>query len=187
MADAIQLSLDSNAAQVVRQLGTFPERMQQEIAKALDYENEITVGQIQAKKLSRRGPTTLGVVSNRLRSSVRPTKAVVSPKSIESSIGSNVKYAGVHEYGFHGTVNVRGFTRRQTSNDLLAGGARRGFKARQKREKLQASGIARVKAHTRRMNIPARAYIRTTIEERRAAYGSAVSKAIVSAWEGGAS
>lgn len=187
MPDAIRIEIESNAAQVVRKLEAFPDRMGAAIAGAMDYENELTVGRIQATKLSRRGPKTLGVVTNRLRSSIRPTKARATGASVVSAIGSNVVYAGVHEFGFSGVVGVRGFTRRQRTNDILESGERRGFAAVAQRERLLARGIARVAPHRRRLNIPARAYIRTTIDERAGAYSLAVSRAIVDAWQGGAS
>lgn len=178
MAASIQITLSPRAQQLLAAAPAWPVALPKAIAAAMDKENELTTGQIQRQKLSRRGPDTLGVVTNRLRLSARPAKAVISGDVILSAIGSNVSYAGVHEFGFQGTVQVKSFTRRQVSNDQV-NGQRRGFVARQKREKVTASGFARVIAHTRRVNMPARAMFRTGIAERQANYSAALSRAVV--------
>lgn len=97
---------------------------------------------------------------------------------VASSIGSNVAYAGVHEFGFAGVVGVRGHTRRQRSRDVTTG--------RGRRAQVLASGIARVRPHRRQMNMPARAPISTSIDERARNYTTSISAAIVRAWEGSA-
>lgn len=191
MSTTIEIRIDDNAAEVARQVRDFPARLGPAIAREVDLQNELTVGHAQARKLSRRGPTTLGVVSNRLRSSLRPAKAQVAGDRVVSSIGSNVVYAAAHEYGFTGRVQVKSFVRQQRSNDLLANRAgeiaRRGFAPVQKKEKLTALGFARVKAHARQMIIPARPFISSSLQERSSDYGASVSRAIVAAWQGGAS
>lgn len=174
------IQLDSNAAQVAQQVKRFPPAMLEAIARALDLENELTVGHIQRTKLSRRGPTTLGVVSNRLRSSARRTEARVYADGVESSLGSNVVYAGVHEFGYTGPARVNAFMRKNPAGDLFRVGPRGG-------RRQVASGISRVKAHTRNLRLPARAMFQTGLEERTANYTRSVSAAIVQAWQGGAS
>lgn len=169
MSGIVSISVSSNAAEIVRQLQAFPPAMLESIRKALDLQNELTVGHVQATKLSQRGPDTLGVVTNRLRSSLRPTAAVVSGQSVASSIGTPVRYAGAHEDGFVGEVQVRAFTRRVTS----AFGRR-----------MPSGTTASVSPHKRKVTIRARRWLSRGIEERVPAYGQAVSAAIVAAWEG---
>src|SRR4051812_17109033 len=106
---AFAIKIEDNAAAILAQVKAFPEAMAQSIARALDEQNELTVGHIQETKLSKRGPTTLGVIHNRLRLSVHRALAVVKGNTIDSAIGSNVVYAGVHEFGFDGEVQVSGF------------------------------------------------------------------------------
>lgn len=75
-------------------------RWSRAMAGTMDYENQLTVARIQAGHLS--GPTTdssLSVRTNRLRGSVRASKAVLLGDRVESTIGSNVKYAAIHEFG----------------------------------------------------------------------------------------
>jgi hypothetical protein len=69
-------------------------------ARTMDYQNQLTVAQIQRAHLS--GPTTdssLSVRSNRLRSSAAASKAIILGTGVSSTIGSNVIYAKAHEFG----------------------------------------------------------------------------------------
>jgi len=187
----MRFEIQSNAVDVLRKVQSFPQRMGVAICRAMDLENEITVGYIQARKLSQRGPLTLGVVTNRLRSSIRPSAARVNATGtdVESSIGSNVAYAAPHEFGFDGVVAVRSFTRKNPRGNLY-GATTRTFdpktgRVSKAKPKPSAAGISIVKAHNRHMRLPERAFIRTSITERAADYGTAISKAIVESWEGG--
>jgi len=83
MSEPLVIRIESNAAEVVKRLGQFPPAMQAAIGATLNRENELTVGDIQASKLSHRGPRTLGVVTNRLRSSLR---AVTRARSAAASL-----------------------------------------------------------------------------------------------------
>lgn len=168
----ITITITAKAAEVLQKLRSFPAKMAQSVARAIDRRNELTVGQIQATKLSQRGPTTLGVVTNRLRSSVRPALAqVASDTRIVSAIGSNVKYAGAHEYGFTGSVPVKAHSRTVTQWFGM---------------ELVEPHSMNVKAHSRQVKIPARAPIGTGITEQAPKYSADVSRAILSAWEGAA-
>lgn len=179
----IAIKIDDNAEAVLRQVREFPARMARDIAAALDYQNELTVGYIQTHKLSHRGPKTLGVRTNRLRSSIRPTKATVHGNQVDSAIGSNVVYAGVHEFGIDKQVQVRAHTRKVPVGPSLALGKR--ITARDVARASGKSGGARtiqVRAHAMHMKFPARRYIESSIEERIPAYTHAISSAIVTAW-----
>lgn len=70
------------------------------IAREMDYQNQLTVARIQQGHLS--GPTTdssLSVRTNRLRSSANASAAVIMGNGVVSTIGSNVVYAAIHEFG----------------------------------------------------------------------------------------
>lgn len=152
----ITITLTPGAQKAIVKLKKSPELLAPALMKAMDLENEFTVGYIQQKKLSKRGPNTLGVVTNRLRSSLRPTRSRISNGAIIASIGSNVRYAGAHEFGFNGSVTVKAHTR-----------------------KLKSSGTTvTVKTHSRVMNIKKRAPIRTGIEERERKYANSISKVL---------
>lgn len=187
MPSDFQIQLDSNAAQLAAQQRAFPAAMLQAIARALDYENELTVGHIAADKLSQRGPTTLGVRTNRLRSSVRPQKAIISGGAVLSAIGSNVVYAAAHEYGFTGTVQVPQHTRRRSSLGAVSKQVSAVFNPKTgkiTKGRPAASGPITVRAHPMKMNIRARAPIFTGITDRADNYSRAVSAAVLTAWNG---
>lgn len=186
---AIEIRLTDTAAAITRQLATFPDRMGAAIFAAMDHENELTIGHIQAERLSRRGPETLGVVTNRLRSSIRKTNALWNGNRVDSSIGTNVEYAGVHEFGFDGDVNVRAHTRHvhlYRQGTLLLSKGLASIRARAlgktKIGKAVASGISQVRAHVRHMKIKARAPIQRGIRDRADNYSQAISRAIEGAW-----
>ncbi len=66
-----------------------------------------------------------------------------------------VDYAGVHEFGFRGIAKIPSHTRR------IFGKTKTG------RRKKKARASTRVRAHTRKMNIPERPFVRPSIEQRR--------------------
>lgn len=87
----------------------LPRRVLVGIARGLDKANQLTVGVIQRDFMSfpKSSPPTmegLRVITNRLRGSVRASKAVIAGDTVTSSIGSNVKYAALHEFG--GVITV---------------------------------------------------------------------------------
>ena len=163
------LSLSITVPPAVGALAQFPPALLQAVAAALDLENELTVGHVQATKLSQRGPDTLGVVTNRLRSSLRPSKAQIVGQAVVSAIGTPVVYAGPHESGFEGDVQVRAFTRRVTQ---VFG------------QRLRRATTAQVAPHRRHLKIRARRWLSRGIEERGPAYSQAISTAITTTWEG---
>lgn len=108
------------------------------------------VGDITEKRLTGKGPFPvgehkLGVVSGRLRKSFRSSAGYsqVKGKEVSVSIGADVEYAALHEFGFTGAVKVPAHQRTH------------------KKSKKTHS----VRAHERKMTIPERAPIRTGIKE----------------------
>ena len=165
------------------------------IARAMDRENELTVGAIVERRMSfpKGGAITregLRVGSGQARRSINRAPAQIQGTAVVSSIGSNVRHVGVHEFGYQGKQNVRSHTRVVRSIDgkgrVIAGrdfgfGSRnvagpfsRQIAGRGSRARMAQTGVAFVKAHTRNANFPARAMIRRTIEERRANYVAAI-------------
>jgi phage gpG-like protein len=160
------IQLKSNAQERLREIRGFSNTVFNSLRTALDEENQMTVRHIAETKLSQRGPNTLGVVSNRLRGSLRATAVRVSGTALDSAIGTNVEYAGVHEYGFTGQVVVRAHRRKVRSRDV------------RRKRKVVAKGVAFVGSFVRWMSVPERAPIRTGIQERSEAYSEALGKAI---------
>ena len=65
---------------------------------------------------------------------------------------------------------------------MQTGRIRRTGKKAKPREQL---GLVSVRSHSRHMHFPERAFIRSTIAERKENYCASISQAIVSAWNGG--
>ncbi len=91
----------------------------------------------------------LGVVSGRLRRDLHAEDAVLTENGVSGRIGAAVEYFGAHEIGFDGTVSVRAHQRRAHTIK------------KKNLSRLEQS----VRAHTKRMKVPARRPLRTAIEE----------------------
>lgn len=89
----------------------------------------------------------LGVVTGRLRRDLHAEPAKVTASGFSSRIGSNVEYFRAHELGFSGTVQVKAHQRSAYTM------ASRGYSV------LEQS----VRAHSKKLNIPARMPLMTAI------------------------
>ena len=185
----IEIGITSNAQQIVEQLRGFPSAMLRAIARETDDQNQITVSHIQRAHLTGKGPYPpaqhrLGEISHHLRDTLWASKAQVTPSGVASSIGTNLRYASVHEYGFDGSITVREYTRRrfQTFHTSVTTIDRRGHLRKRKTDIELQTGASTVRSFQRHMRMPERAPIRTGIEERRDNYSASISRAILSAW-----
>lgn len=191
----------SEKAQAILKPGVGP-RVLDRIAKALDRQNELTIGATVRDRMSfpNTGPAQpdgLRVQSGRMRKSLNRALAVLSGDRLLSSIGSNLAYFGPHEFGFNGSVNVRSFQRAlprrvrfsdgETGTLAYAFGAglinKKGRVTREGKKAdigvTQGKGTATVKAHTRKVDMPARRMVQRTILARMGEYSSALSAAVV--------
>lgn len=169
------------------------------VAKALDRENELTVGATVRERMSfpRNTPATmegLRVQTGHLRRTLRRSKAVVTPNGVISAIGSNVGYFGVHEFGFSGTQTVKQHERKlptryrlttgQSVDHATAGRAglltRKG-KLRTGLGEAMPDRYVAVRSHERRVNIPARQMVQRTIRHRMHAYEDSIRREVVNA------
>ena len=103
MSEPFQITISGDAQAALKKLAD-PSQVLGALAHTMDQQNLFTVGLIQREHLSypRTGPSVpdgLRLQSNRLRGSIRASKARFASGGIESSIGSNVSYAVVHEFG----------------------------------------------------------------------------------------
>jgi len=185
---AIKIELAPAAQKVMGKLATMPARMGETVAAAMSLENQYTLANIVEKHLTGQGPYPvdrhrLGERSHQLRGSARTTEPVIEGNQVTSSIGSQVIYAGIHEFGgviHHAarqvTVRLRtdrqGNLIRQPGHEHLAMFARTSHK-RAKEVKSQAPAYD--------VQMPARAPFMTGIQERSAEYGKSISAAIINA------
>ena len=167
----IRIIVPPRIGAAIKGLETFPARVLQGIAKALDLENELTVGHIVATRMTGTGPFPaeegkLGVRTGRLRRSLRPSQARVVGSYVLSSIGTNVEYAGIHEFG--GTI---------PAHDI------RPKKGKALRFMVGGAVIFASRVHMPAVTMPRRAPISRGIEERVENYRHAVGAAVLSTWD----
>ena len=135
----------------------------------------LIAGRVQTERLSGKGafPVSehrLGVRSGRLRAAVRSTAPQVNGNEVTTSIGTNVKYAAAHEFGFQGTVTVRAHEVKMTK---LFG--------RKLKSPLRFSRLAA----RRKMNVPERRPFRTGIEQNIGLLEREVAREVVADIQGG--
>jgi len=128
------------------------EGMLRSLVPIMDDQVELTLAETRETFFRTSGPQSLGVRTSRLWKSLRQTKAVISGNRIVAAIGSNVKYLGVHEFGFQGTVQVGPYIRKRNVRQVIFG----------KRRKVRVGDVP-VRAHSRQLNFPERAPLRRGI------------------------
>jgi hypothetical protein len=190
-----KIAISSNAQAVLAQVGAMPAAMAANIALAMDDQNQLTIGHAQVNFLTGPRPQKLGVASNRLRSSLNASKAKILGNTIESIIGTNVKYAGAHEHGVDKVVQVKSHTRGRYDHSKLGAGSatllsfdmKTGRIKKGRTVKRAQTSEIQVKAFKRHMKMPKRSFIAPSIEARQQDYSAAISAAILAAWQGGSS
>ncbi len=141
---------------------------------------EIAVGIIQRDFLSGPRPSKLDVRTTRLRNSITKRVDVVSKRGVLGRVGSNVAYAGFHEFGYHGTQQVRAHTRvlREVNNAGELVDTRRVLRDRQgnvigyRESRLRAAirnkttvATGRVKAHSRQVDYEGKPFVRPGVRK----------------------
>lgn len=190
MSEAIKIELSAEAERILRHVTDMPETMLKDIAKGMNRGNALVVAKVQQERLTGIGPFPvaehrLGVRSDRLRAALRGGDVTLGNGRAESSIGSDVKYAAIHEFGgrIHhearaGSVrlrtNAQGELLRQAGHRHLAVFA--SAKHKRAREVVFESGAYDVE-------MPERAPVRTGIREHLGEYGEMVSAAIQESWD----
>lgn len=100
-----------NSAIVLRELRELDERTLQAAETGLRRGLLEAVSITQREFLSGPRPSKLDVVTTRLRNSISSEVKRVPGRGVIGRIGSNVKYAAFHEFGFHGVINVKSHQR----------------------------------------------------------------------------
>lgn len=157
---------------LLQRLRNAPAAVPRAIAQEMNLQNQLTIGHIVQRRMTGKGPFPpsegrLGVKTGRLRGSLRATAAVVQGQTITSAIGTNVKYAGIHEFG--GTIPAYVITaRNKKSLRFVIGG----------------KVLFRKSVNHPATEIPARAPIFRGIEDRAEQVGAALSGAALKALGG---
>jgi phage gpG-like protein len=193
MPQDIQIKLSPAAAALVsdatasRVLGAISTEMQKQ--------SLLTIGQASEKRMNfpGDGPTTLQGLRHRTGHLLRSLRATttVSGDEVRTAIGSNLRYFGVHEFGFQGTQQVKAHTRKGPARVRLGAGGvvnlaaatklglvKKGGTLKKGVGILVGGGLINVRAHERKANFPARMMIQKTIAERQQEVETAISNAV---------
>lgn len=138
---------------------TLPEGIAQRVATAVDRLSLELLTKVKAQKLSGQ------VLKNRtgtLRRSINRAMQQGDGK-IQASVGTNIAYAKVHEFGFHGTEQVKAHLRM--------------MKVAFGREVMNPRQIE-VKAFTRQVNLPERSFLRSALREMESQIKEQISLAV---------
>lgn len=127
-----------NAEQLQRDLGVTRTRLLADIKTEIRRVAVDLTAHVKDRKLSGQ---VLKVQTGRLRRSVN-FKVTESATGVEARVGTNVEYARIHEFGFKGTVNVKEHMRK-------------------------GKQAYTVRAHTRRVNLPERSFLRSSMSDMR--------------------
>jgi len=89
------------------------------------------------------------------------------PGAVIGIVSTNVKYGKAHEYGFHGSVNVKAHLRhlRKKSKMSLTTVKGHDMQVWTKRRGGLTGGVAQVRAHTRNVDLPARSFLRSALRD----------------------
>ncbi len=78
-----------------------------------------------------------------------------TPSGVFAQVGTNVRYAAIHEYGFEGDVQVKAHVRRSALQ----------MSAKRTKRDRKSDGTILVRAHTMHMKMPARSFLRSTLKD----------------------
>lgn len=138
----MQLIVDIRAEAWLAKLKGGGERLSQNMVRVVTRLSLLVQGAVKDKLTGQ----VLHVRTGTLRRSINRVVEKVGDGAI-ATIGTNVSYAGVHEFGFDGDVSVKAHVRKI---------AHPGKKS---------PGVANVRAYTRHMHVPERSYLRSTLRE----------------------
>jgi phage gpG-like protein len=106
----------------------------------------------------------LKVRTGRLRRSIQ--QAVESEgERVAGVVSTNVVYARVHEYGIDETVTVKAHMRRSRAQMKLAKFKKNGLETAGSKARFAGAGDVSVREHSMHMKLPARSFLRTSLEE----------------------
>lgn len=184
----VKITLTPQAQKIAENLQALPSSALTVIAAAMSKEDVLTISHIQKERLTGQGPFPveehkLGVRTNRLRGSLVSTPARIEGNTVVSAIGSNVKYAGIHEFGgrirkpartatVRHRIDSRGALVRQLGNPNLA------IFAKSKHKRARETSVT-IPAHD--IEMPERAPVRTGIADRADNYSRSISAALIAA------
>jgi phage gpG-like protein len=187
VAQLINATITSKNEQVVIQsLQTLDDRLLQACEIGLARGLLLVVATAQLDFLSGPRPAKLQNVTGRLRGGMQ-SSVKRAGQQVLGRVGNAVKYAAFHEFGFHGTQNVRAHSRvidqvnakgqsiQATPGKVLSGV----LQTRKNAAKRQTGGFVTVqfvKAHSRQVNYPGKPFTRPALTQNEAQLGVELKK-----------
>lgn len=152
------------AEEVVQRFVFASDRLRQRLKDALNRGAIEVQRKVKEEKLTGQ---VLNVRTGTLRRSINVALSDGSGDVLQSSVGTNLKYARFWELGFQGTVNVRSHQRNQKMGQgfKFAGSIREINSINKKRK--SGTQTVNVSAHTRKINQAARPFLRPSLDEKR--------------------
>lgn len=196
-----RIEMTPTAQIILGQLQTFPRRMQIGLVRAMNQQNELTASRTIATKLNLshdlKGKLQwLRRRTGKLQKSIRrggegniSEAARIEGDSVVSAIGSNVRYAAIHEFGWTGVVGPhirRRFKKTSLRGEFAPlGRGLRGLTGITKRKsvRVRARGGDVFVGQSKVKTIPARPFLWTTLKEREPEYSAAMSRVVEIEWE----
>lgn len=140
------LSVDVRAEALLARLSGAAEQLRANVTRVITRGSLTVQARVKEQKLTGQ---VLSVRTGTLRRSIN-RRIEAGPDGIFATVGTNVRYAAIHEYGFNGTSNVKAHTRKITQ----AFG-----------KPLREAALQNVRAHSRKVNMPARPFLRPALQE----------------------
>lgn len=160
------ITIDNASQRFLDSLPSLSPRILAAVGAAMDYQNQLTIGDITVKRLNypKEGspqPDGLRHQSGLLKKSLYAKASVVTGNGVASAIGSSVKYAAIHEFG--GKTAAHTITATNAKALCFWIGDRKVFAKSVKHPGSQ---------------MPARRYVRGVLDERAQAYVASFAAAI---------
>ena len=185
----IQITLTPQALATAKKLEAMPGALPEAVRIGVDKGNEYAIARIQRDHITGKGPFPpsmhkLGVRSNRLRSSLTRTPAEIVGAVISSSIGTNVEYAAIHEFGgvIHKPARSAKVRHRITSKGALMRNLKHSNLAIFAKKNMRRAREINVVIPAHDIVMPERAPIRTGLAASAKGYSQAIGRAITEAW-----
>jgi phage gpG-like protein len=141
-------------------LASYPQRLRNKLFSTINRLAIEMQGYVKGSKLSGQ---VLHVRTGTLRRSINQ-EVKQDGNKIAAIVGTNVKYAGVHEYGFDGAVGVKAHVRRSRGQMKEAMRTRKDGTTYATRNDMR-QGEVNVRGFTRHMHLPERSFLRSALKD----------------------
>jgi phage gpG-like protein len=158
-------TVNMKAEALLARLAGSQDRLKQELRIVLQRLAIKVQGQVKSDKLTGQ---VLHVRSGTLRRSINQ-KLFETKDGVYAQVGTNVKYAGIHEYGFNGVEHVSAHTRRSALQ----------FSVGRSKRARKSEGTINVRAFDRHMVMPKRSFLVSTLVEDRSEIETSIRAAII--------